>query len=276
MCFVGDSITTGVGDAGWLGWPIRLCAREGARGRDVTPYNLGVRGDCSEDIRRRWRQECAPRLAPEWPGGIVFAFGINDTCDRGGRRRVSLRRSIANAKSVVASAAAWRPTLWIGPPCVSAARTPWRVTTNGVVHEFRNERIAELSDAFAAIARDLGVPYLDLCRSLAGSAGWEASLARGDGVHPDARGHARLAAIVGGWIGVARARRAAQADRPALAEYKVTDVSGRTDTNLRHFASGQPSAPLKSIASLKRKSSLDLSGRETIALAARVRKCYRD
>jgi len=199
VCFVGDSITTGVGDGRWLGWPIRLCAREGADGRDVTPYSLGVRGDCSEDVRRRWRQECTLRLPPECPGGIVFAFGINDTCDRGGRRRVSLRRSIANAKAVVASAAAWRPTLWIGPPCVSAARTPWRVTTNGVVHEFRNERIAELSNAFATIARDRGVPYLDLCRSLASSAGWGASLARGDGVHPDARGHARLASIVGGW-----------------------------------------------------------------------------
>ena len=200
VCFVGDSITAGVGDARWLGWPIRLCAREAANGGDVTPYNLGVRGDTSNDIRRRWRQECSTRLAPEWAGGIVFAFGINDTCDRGGRRRVSLCRSVANATSVVTSAASWRPTLWIGPHFVSAARSPWRVVTNAVVHDFRNERIKELSEAFAAVAHDHNIPYLDLCRLLPGSAGWTASLARGDGIHPDARGHARLAAIVGGWI----------------------------------------------------------------------------
>ena len=81
VCFVGDSITTGVGDGHWLGWPIRLCAREGAGGHDVTPYNLGVRGDCSRTSAAA-RAECALRLMPGWPGGIVFAFGINDICDR--------------------------------------------------------------------------------------------------------------------------------------------------------------------------------------------------
>ncbi|MEK9967464.1 MAG: GDSL family lipase, partial [Rhodospirillaceae bacterium] len=55
ICFIGDSITVGSGDAGFLGWPGHLCVAETARGHDLTLYNNGVRGDTSAMIRPRWR-----------------------------------------------------------------------------------------------------------------------------------------------------------------------------------------------------------------------------
>jgi lysophospholipase L1-like esterase len=199
LCFVGDSIVTGVGDIAWQGWPVRLCAVERANGHDLTPYNLGVRGDTSEHIRSRWFAECAARLAPPWTGGIVFAFGVNDICYRAGERRVALRRSIENARDIIGAAAAWRPTLWIGPACVDPGRQPCRVITNGIAHDFSNGHIEELSTAFEALACSLGVPYLDLYGALLVEAEWTGALSRGDGVHPGGLGYVRLAEVIGQW-----------------------------------------------------------------------------
>lgn len=52
ICFIGDSITLGTGDAAMLGWPGRLGAIAWSQGHQVTVYNLGVRGETSEDELR--------------------------------------------------------------------------------------------------------------------------------------------------------------------------------------------------------------------------------
>lgn len=57
ICFGGNSITNGTGDDEYLGWPGRLCAAERARSHDFSHYNLGIRGDTSEMIEARWRDE---------------------------------------------------------------------------------------------------------------------------------------------------------------------------------------------------------------------------
>ena len=61
----GDSFVAGVGDPAHQGWLGRALA-----GRpEVTVYNLGVRGDTSADILRRWAAEDArvPDDAPSSP-----------------------------------------------------------------------------------------------------------------------------------------------------------------------------------------------------------------
>src|SRR5688572_23019896 len=161
ICFIGDSLTTGVGDKQWMSWPQRLCAEERERGFEITPYNLGVRGETSADMRGRWHSECRRRLVDPWPGGIVFAFGVNDTCDRGGQRRVPFKESGEHARAMVTRARSWRPTFWIGPAPVARRPQPLPVTTAGVEHRFWNERIAQLSAAFQDIAADLATPFLD-------------------------------------------------------------------------------------------------------------------
>ena len=51
--FVGDSITLGWRDEDLGGWPIRLMGALPSK-LSVTAYNLGVRGDTSEEIRDRF------------------------------------------------------------------------------------------------------------------------------------------------------------------------------------------------------------------------------
>ena len=199
ICFVGDSITLGTGDRNYLGWPGRVCAAEAARGHDLSLYNLGVRGDTSVMIAERWRAECVARLPDGYPGALVFAFGVNDTAEEADAGlRVVLDRSLAAAREIVAAAASWKKTLWLGPVPLSDQHGPLPSPT-GVQRSFRDARVRRLSIAYAAIANELAVPYLDLHARLSGEARWRQALDAADGIHPAADGYALMADLVGAW-----------------------------------------------------------------------------
>ena len=199
ICFVGDSITVGSGDAGFLGWPGHLCVAETARGHDVTLYNNGVRGDTSEMIRSRWRQECDPRLPDHVNGRLVFSFGVNDMAEESGSGiRVSVEDSVANARAMLTEARDWLPTLMLGPIPIIEDMQPY-VFPNGIAYDFNNTRIAELSQRYADLCEELAIPYLDTFATLHGNAAWEASQRNCDGVHVLGDGYAMIAALVAEW-----------------------------------------------------------------------------
>lgn len=199
ICFVGDSITTGTGDDTYLGWPGRLCAAERARGHDLTHYNLGIRGDTTPMIAKRWRAECEARLPAEFPAALVFAFGINDTAEEPGGLRVNPEDSARLARTVLGEAARWKPTLMIGPTPVDEAKMPTRF--GPVSRDMKNARIATASRILEGVAAEVGVPYLDLYSPLAEDAEFRKSMLAGDGVHPTADGYAIMAARIGAWSG---------------------------------------------------------------------------
>jgi acyl-CoA thioesterase I len=199
ICCVGDSITAGTGDDEFLGWPGRLCAAERSCGHDLSLYNLGIRGDTSEMIATRWRAECAARLPDIHPGALVFSFGINDTArEANGKLRVEHDRSVATARAILAAAKAWKPTLMIGPTPI--LRESLTLSLNpGQPRELRDARIAAASQAYDAVCREIGVPYLDLFTPLSADARFRKAMAAGDGVHPTAEGYAAMAQLVGNW-----------------------------------------------------------------------------
>jgi len=199
ICFVGDSITTGTGDDTYLGWPGRLCAAERARGHDLTHYNLGIRGDTTPMIARRWRAECEARLPQEFPAALVFAFGINDTAEEPTGLRVNPEESARVARAVLGEAARWKPTLMIGPTPIDESKMPTRF--GAVPREMKNTRIAKASRILEGLAAEAGVPFLDLYGPLADDPEFRKSLTAGDGVHPTLEGYAIMAARVGAWSG---------------------------------------------------------------------------
>ncbi|MBM3517442.1 MAG: hypothetical protein FJX56_06100 [Alphaproteobacteria bacterium] len=198
-CFVGDSITLGTADAACLGWPARLAAAELARGHELTVYNLGVRANTTTQIAQRWRPECAARLPDLVPGGVVFNFGTNDTRQlAGGGVELTLDQSLANARAMVADAASWKPVLWVGQVPVYEPKQPLRSLT-GAIYHFTNERVRQWTAAYAALAGELAVPFLDLYTSLVQDGAWNAQMALGDSVHPTATGYAMIAERVAAW-----------------------------------------------------------------------------
>jgi len=199
ICCVGDSITLGTGDAHYLGWPGRVSAAEAARGHDLSLYNLGVRGDTSFMIAERWRAECAARLPDEYPGALIFAFGVNDTAaEEGIGLRVDYERSLVIAREIIVAAAKWKKTMWLAPAPLSDRHGSLPSPT-GVQRRFRDARVRRLSAAYAAIADELGVSYLDLHGFLVDDARWRQAVASGDGIHPAADGYALMADLIGRW-----------------------------------------------------------------------------
>jgi len=202
ICFVGDSLTNGTGDDTFLSWPGRLCAAERKRGHDLTCYNLGIRADTSTLIAARWQTECAARLPDLYEGRLVFAFGNNDTAipEGSGEVRVPPERSIETARAILTEAKAWKPVLFIGPWPVEETKQPVS-PTGPVAYRFANARVAALSEAYGALAGELGIPYLDLYEALAHDARWQEISRRGDGVHPPQEGYALVAETVVAWVG---------------------------------------------------------------------------
>lgn len=185
ICFVGDSFVNGTGDPSCLGWTGRVCATAITRGHPITHYNLGIRRETSADIAIRWREECARRLPPIIDGRVVLSFGANDTTMEQGRQRLALDATLHHFRAIVQDARRHHPTLLVGPPPVAEAT--------------HNARIAALCHAMAAVAQDLGVPYLPVCERLVQDQTWVQEAARNDGAHPRQAGYAALAALVQAW-----------------------------------------------------------------------------
>lgn len=199
ICFVGDSITVGMGDHHFQGWPGRACAAETARGHALALYNLGIGGDTSTMVRERWRRECGLRLPARVPGRLVFAFGLPDLVNEiGVGTRVPLDRSVANARAILEEAKAWLPTLMIGPVPTADDMQPY-VLPNGTRYHVTRANTAVQSARYAEVCATLGVPYLDLFEPLSTSADWDRAQRGHDGTHPNADGYAMIADLVTRW-----------------------------------------------------------------------------
>ena len=187
ICFIGDSFVSGAYDEDCMGWVGRISAAARRRKHDVSPYNLGIRGETSIQIARRWRAEAEARQSPQQEGRLVFEFGVNDAREVNGKRQMEAAQSLAAAREILAGATAWKPTLMIGPP------------PGG--DQARNMRVKELSDAMAALCAQLRVPYFDSFAPLTASSTFISSTKAVDGTHPNAAGYAEWARLIDEWPG---------------------------------------------------------------------------
>ena len=185
ICFIGDSFVSGAYDDECLGWVGRICAGARRRKHDVSPYNLGVRGETSLQIARRWRAEAEMRQSPQQQGRLVFEFGVNDAREVNGKRQIEAAQSLTTAREILAAAVAWKPTLMIGPP------------PGG--DDARNIRVKELSDGLANLCGELGLSYFDSFTPLTASSTFVASTKAVDGTHPNAAGYAEWARLIDEW-----------------------------------------------------------------------------
>ncbi len=185
ICFVGDSFVNGTCDPDYLGWTGRVCSAARQSGYDLTSYNLGIRRDTSADIAGRWREECWRRLPESCDGRVVFSFGANDTTLEHGVTRVSPEQSLGHARAMLATSLSLYPTLMVGPAPVEDAD--------------HNRRTRHLSEQFRLVAAEVGVPYLEVFRTLNRSATWMHEVALLDGAHPQAGGYAEFASLVQTW-----------------------------------------------------------------------------
>lgn len=190
VLFFGDSFVAGFGDATGLGWVGRVVVAAHDAGRPLTAYNLGVRRDTSADVAARWEPEARARMrAADARYGVVLGLGTNDMTCEGGALRVPPGQAAGNLGRLIDGARTGGCDVFVvGPPPAGEPE--------------QNERVRRLSERFAAVARDRGVPFVETAAPLCASAAWTGEAARGDGSHPAAGGYAELARLVlaGGWI----------------------------------------------------------------------------
>src|ERR1700730_9266449 len=137
ICFIGDSFVSGAYDGECLGWVGRLSADARRRGHDVSSYNLGIRGETSVQMAKRWRNEAELRQTPQQEGRLVFEFGVNDAREVEGKRQLEAAQSLAAARDMLGAASRWKSTLMIGPP--PGGDQP------------RNQRVKDLSEQLAKL-----------------------------------------------------------------------------------------------------------------------------
>jgi lysophospholipase L1-like esterase len=196
---LGDSITLGCNDSLGLGWPGRLGRDLRHNGRSLAMYNLGINGDTSLDIARRWRNEVDAR-SRDAAGLILFAFGFNDASrPANGELQVELEASIGAARQLLQEAKAVSEVLWIGP-------TPLDESVNPLQTEFDtwtmyNAEIACYDSAYTQLAEEIGIDYLRLFPAFVNSPRYLAALNAGDKVHPGDDGYAMIAEAIGAWDG---------------------------------------------------------------------------
>ena len=173
----GDSFVLGQGDPDHLGWVGRaLRARP-----EVTLYNLGIRGDTSADVARRWRAEAEARLRAG-EAAFLFSFGANDCSLEDGAPRVAAAQTLLNARAMLTEAARIAPVLLVGPP---------PMPDPGV-----SARLEALNEHLKTLAGRLQTPFIDVFRPLFADGLWNREAEAIDGAHPGAGGYQRLADLV--------------------------------------------------------------------------------
>jgi len=189
ILFFGDSFVAGAGDPTGLGWVGRVVAAAHDAGRPITAYNLGVRGDSSDDVTARFEAELAARTGNATASyGVVLSFGANDMLVVDNRLRVPPGRSVGNLNRLIDLAqAAGHGVLVVGPPPVGEPE--------------EDERIRELSSQFAHAVTHRNLRYAESVRVLSAHGVWRSEAGANDGSHPAAGGYAALAEIVraAGW-----------------------------------------------------------------------------
>ncbi|HET9766532.1 MAG TPA: arylesterase [Thermoanaerobaculia bacterium] len=169
VVFLGDSLTAGLGLSAEEAWPTLLTEQLAAAGTPIRAVNAGVSGDTSAGGLRRldW-------LLRQRPDVVVVELGAND-----GFRGQPLAGVEANLRAIVErSRAAGARVLLLGlrvPPSLGG------------------DYASEFAALYPRLARELDVPLVPFL--LEGIAGIS-DLNQPDGIHPNAEGQRRMAAIV--------------------------------------------------------------------------------
>ncbi len=192
--FLGDSLTQGVGDETGLGWVGRLANRLNEK-RELTWFNLGVRGNTALELLRRAESEVSARLMPGIETWIVVAIGTNDASLFNEVPRVPVRRSVELMERTWDRLQEMGAPRWIGPVPVAEERLD--IDHGGEVYSFVTGRVKELSEAYARVAERRAIPYLDLVETFSGVDLSKHETA--DGIHPKSPGYDELYRVIADW-----------------------------------------------------------------------------
>lgn len=182
ICVFGDSIVWGAFDSEQGGWTNRLRNYFEGEDKDVDVYNLGVSGDNTEDLLKRFAVEAVARE----PDVIVFAIGTNDSQYIGSKDnpRVPIDVFRENLKKLIGQAQKFTPrVLFVGLGIVDEAKTmpiPWDTKKY-----YDNENMRAYDAVIQSVCAENDIPVLSMHDVLqVGDLH--------DGLHPNPQGHQKM------------------------------------------------------------------------------------
>jgi|SRR3989344_76028 len=182
----GDSITWGAVDSENMGWGNLLqrylySSSEG----DISVYNLGISGDTTDDLLKRFRAECEARKTDEGLR-IIFAIGTNDSryINTKDNPEVAEEKFVKNLEYLIRSAREFTDEIvFIGLTDVDESKTipiPWSPTKN-----YTSENIRKYSSVIKSTCERQRIPFIDM-------SGVVSREEMPDGLHPNTEGHKKI------------------------------------------------------------------------------------
>lgn len=191
----GDSIAYGQWDEQG-GWPQRLRSSLdqsyiSQRAERTYIYNLGVPGETSEDVLKRFKNEISARTKPGRKNMVIFAVGVNDShfMVRKNKYQFTPEEFEANLKKLVAAAREHSSQIaLVGLNPVEEEKVtplPWNPEKS-----YQNERIREFNGILEKVAKEENLFFADVWESFSHQ---DYKTLLSDGLHPNASGHRRIA-----------------------------------------------------------------------------------
>ena len=172
IVFIGDSFVNGTGDTEFLGWSGRVCQKlQQYNNIELTYYNIGVRGETSSDILKRWEQEAFQRFEDGSQNIAIFSFGVNDCLVLDQKQKIDLLLSEQNLKNILSTAKIkYNDVLFIMPPPIEDDEI--------------NQRIKTLIKIYTKVCINLNVKFIDAFEYLMSNKIWKKEIKENDYAHP--------------------------------------------------------------------------------------------
>ncbi len=204
----GDSPAHGSLDpaGGWVAHLNYYCEQKAQENQNYycPVYNLGISGNTSADLLKRFERETKARISEEKETFFLFQDGGNDTMylKKEKKNRLSLGPFGKKVRALLAAARKWPGQIaWLEIKPVDEKRLnpiPWYPAGS-----YLNREVIKYNEALRQQCQQAGVPLIDLMTDLPPDFPQKYTV---DGVHPDTEGYKMVWKIVKkflvgkGWI----------------------------------------------------------------------------
>ncbi len=157
---------------------------------DYPVYNLGVSGDNTEDLLKRFETECKARLSEEKSVIIIFAIGINDSqfLHNENRLRIPPEKFKENIKKLInLSKKFTTKIIFVGLTPVDETKTiplPWNTNKS-----YRNENVEKYNKIIRLICKKSNIYFIEIFERWV-KINYKDLLE--DGLHPNSKGHEKI------------------------------------------------------------------------------------
>lgn len=182
ICIFGASSTWGAGDYEKLGWANRLRLFLDSENYGIFTYNLGVSGDTTNELLKRFDVEAEARQ----PTLIIFSIEDNDSIyiKSQNKQMVSLQQFEKNLQKLIDKAKKFTEfIIFLSCKKVDETKTkpiPWEID-----YYYTNQNLNLYNQQIREVANKNKVHYLELFNLLKNE-DFE------DGLHPNSKGHQKL------------------------------------------------------------------------------------